>query len=283
MMGTSLAVPASAAAWVTIGSNLGSPLDAPSPCSDPCTIASTELPFDRQAPGGLASPVNGTAVSVRFMAVADAPVRFRVLRPHGGGSYAAVATSQTVMAYSGYPDYWDTFFVSLPIRRGDLIGIDCCTNPAESYFSTGPATSAFWEPSLPFQAAPPTGEDGVETLLQADIQPNYSFEIREVHARKGGNVEVVALFPNHGTLTVTGHGSRRGRPPKTYLVPATFDVPEAVPTTFSLSSTRVARRTLKAKKRAKALLDLAYIPVYADRTPGGFRSQTQRVSVRLKR
>jgi hypothetical protein len=217
------------------------------------------------------------------MAVADATVRLRVLRPQAGGGYTAVATSHPVAAYAGYPDYWDTILVSLPIRRGDLIGLDCCATPAESYFSAGPATTAFWQPSLDAGSPPPTGEDAVETLLQADIEPSYSFEIREMHPRRAGNFDVQADFPNPGSVTVTGIGRIRGGPMRNLLIPAVFNLKDAGPITLSLGSTRSARRALKRRKTVKARLDLTYTPIHATRTAIGPASSTETRSVRLKR
>src|SRR5436190_7002412 len=113
--------PASADAVTTIGVTNPTPppggFDNQSGCFGPCTY----LPF-RGAGPAFVSPVAGTIVRWRISSdSAGAPVRLRVLRPNGSGSFSAVGTSAQ-QTTSG--TQVDTFTTNLAIHAGDAIGLD---------------------------------------------------------------------------------------------------------------------------------------------------------------
>jgi hypothetical protein len=113
--------PASASAVTTIGVTNPTPppggFDNQSGCFGPCTY----LPF-RGAGPAFVSPVAGTIVRWRISSDSgSAPVRLRVLRPNGNGTFTAVGSSAE-QTTSG--TQVDTFTTNLAIRAGDAIGLD---------------------------------------------------------------------------------------------------------------------------------------------------------------
>jgi hypothetical protein len=120
------------------------------------------------------SPIDGTIVTWRIDSGSTAPVKLRVLRPAGGGKFTGVGTSALEMA-SG--DAIDTFATSLPIKAGDIIGLD---NESQALIFAKGVMGAFprvFTPALAdgAPAAEPTevlgsGSD-LKLQINADIQP----------------------------------------------------------------------------------------------------------------
>lgn len=110
--------PATAAAnTVTVGSPLTAAL-APVPFFNAGTAVNTALP----EPGALVSaPANGTIVSWKVIGASGGPLKLRVAHPVGGGRFtgAGTASSGPITGPGAL-----TFTTSLPIKQGDLIGID---------------------------------------------------------------------------------------------------------------------------------------------------------------
>src|SRR4051794_1520274 len=132
-----LLVPSGASAAVTIGSNLGRAPDGimhSEGCSPPCTLLQETLAADRQAGGGLASPVNGTIVLWRLrVAGSPAPTALKVARPLPGGLYTGAGTPPPVPPSL---NSMSTFQTYLPIQIGESVGITCC-QPVAEYFIGG--------------------------------------------------------------------------------------------------------------------------------------------------
>ena len=118
-----------AGAAVTIGSNLAREPDSAANYSPRPTFSNVSLASDRQAPGGVSSPVNGTVVRWRIR-VGDSTrvTNLRIIRPLGGGLFTGAGTSPSVLPPINATTSYD---VQLPIRIGDYIGLDCC-NPGSS-------------------------------------------------------------------------------------------------------------------------------------------------------
>ncbi len=83
----------------------------------------TFIQFSGMAPAPeYVSPIEGTIVTWRIASGSgNSPVRLRVLRPAGGGKFTGVGTS-ALGTTDGAP--LDTFTTSLPIKAGDVIGLD---------------------------------------------------------------------------------------------------------------------------------------------------------------
>ena len=154
-------------ATVTVGSVLP-PGSTPTEFGQVQTLFNTALP---EKGANLTSPVDGAIVRWRVQGAEGGPFRLRVLRPNGSGAYTAVGTSNPVTP-SG-PGV-ETFTANLPIKAGDLIGID----PTNATDKIGVAEAAgasygFIFPP-PFDAATvaPSGTfAGKEIELSAEVQP----------------------------------------------------------------------------------------------------------------
>jgi hypothetical protein len=114
------------------------------------------------------SPVEGTIIRC-----GGNEVRLRVLRPAGGGKFTGVGTSAAETTSGSRPD---TFATSLPVKVGDVIGVD---NSSEALiFATGVPGDYIgrFHPEL-IDGAPsatpemPTVDNNFQLQVNADIQP----------------------------------------------------------------------------------------------------------------
>jgi hypothetical protein len=161
-------VPASAAsADVTIGSSLAGAADL-NLCA--ASISCTYIQTSVGAPVA-ASPIDGRVVRWRLKAGSTGgTVKLRVLR-RVGPVFTALATSAAETVSSAM----NTFTTNLPIKAGDMVGLDNSTGGL--YFTSAPAVTL---PNvLYFQPAPANGSartpdsqrTGVELLMNADVAP----------------------------------------------------------------------------------------------------------------
>lgn len=119
----------------------------------------------------LTSPVSGSIVRWRIQGAKGGPFRLRVLRPTGTGAYTAVGTSgPATPSDTGL----QTFTANLPIRAGDLIGIDA-TNPTDEIgvaSVAGASTAFIFPPPFDGSTVAPSGTGpGLELELSAEVQP----------------------------------------------------------------------------------------------------------------
>jgi hypothetical protein len=276
--GVVLAVPTAAYGTVTIGSSLQHTVDASTSCVPNCTVALTALNPESQAAGGIVSPVDGTVTTWRITAGAKSgPTAFRVIRRLDGGTYEGAGTSPTVIPAL---ETLNAYTVHIPIRRGDLIGIDCCASPGSSYFgNAGTGGRAFFEPGFLVDGgsgAMPSGSDTFETSLNADIEPTSTFTINRVRRKKGGRISVTARLPNAGTLAVGDpHDYALGAPgvKPLLLKPRVADVsPGSV--TVTTRPTQRARTLLARRGRLKIHVKVLFTP-----TGGVPSDQTRKVKL----
>jgi hypothetical protein len=278
-----LAVPAAAQGTVTIGSSLNHVANASTGgcAGGTCTFAIGALDGDRQAAGGIASPVNGMVTTWRIRTgITPGPAALRLVRPLAGGLYtSAGATPQmtpTADSISTYP-------AQLPIQRGDLIGVDCCGAGGATFFTetSSPQTSRLdFEPG-PLAEGPGTasaGSDTFEVLINADIEPTSAFTITNVRRKKGGAISVTAQLPNPGTLAAGDpHDYALGAPgvKPLLLKPGVADVsPGSV--TVTTRPTQRARDFLARRGRLKIRVKVLFTPT------GGLPSGQTR-KIKLKR
>jgi hypothetical protein len=251
-------------------------------CTPPCTFSQATLDADRQAPGGIVSPVNGTITLWRIRAAgASSPTALRVIRPLGGGLFTGAGTSATVTPALNSTS---VFATQLPIKVGDAIGINCC-QPASQYFLLSGGTMSDWQPVLadggPGRASAGPG-DPHEIVLNADIEPTSAFTIGAVKPGKGGKVTVTATLPNPGTLTGgdasdQGLAAAAGKKKQKFLKRATMPVGVAGQAIrMLLKPTKTARALLAQKGKLKAKANVVF-------TPTGGSPSTQLVRVKLKR
>jgi PASTA domain/IPT/TIG domain len=132
------------------------------------TLFNTALP---EKGANLVSPVTGTIVRWRLQDAEGGPFYLRVLRPNGSGAYTAVGTSNPATP-SGTG--LQTFTANLPIRAGDLIGVDPSNAGDKIGVAEAPGASYGFIFPPPFDAATvaPSGTvAGKEILLNAEVQP----------------------------------------------------------------------------------------------------------------
>jgi hypothetical protein len=108
---------AAQASTITVGSVLP-PGFTSEPFKEKQTFLNTALP---EKGANLVSPVSGAIVRWRMQGAKGGPFFLRVLHPNGTGAYAASGTSGAVTPTD--PGL-QTFTANLPVKAGDLIGID---------------------------------------------------------------------------------------------------------------------------------------------------------------
>jgi hypothetical protein len=261
-----LALPATAQGTVTIGSSLERTANASSGgcAGGTCTLAIGALDGDRQAPGGVSSPVNGTITTWRIRTgVTTGPAALSLARPLAGGLYTSGgATPQmtpTADAISTYP-------AQLPIQQGDLIGVDCCGAGGATFFTaSSPQTTRLdFEPG-PLAAGPgtaPAASDNFEVLINADIEPTSAFTITKVRRKKGGAISVTVQVPNPGTLVAGDpHDYALGAPGvKPLLLKAAVDDVTPGSVTVTTRTTQLARDLLARRGRLKVRVKVLFSP-----------------------
>ena len=166
-LAVALSITAAAAANQTV--TLGSTSGAPSANICVASINCTYVPFTGVSNPGLQVPFDATLTSFSVNAgSAGGIVKLRVLRPAAPGQYTGAGTSPPKTLSTGV----NTFAVSLPVKAGDLLGLD--NESSALIFDTSSASpiTAYYEPSLADgkTAAPNENRTGYRLLLSATVQ-----------------------------------------------------------------------------------------------------------------
>ncbi len=187
-----LLVSASAqASTLTVGSVLP-PVTSSKPFKEVMTLFNTTLP---EKGANLTSPVSGAIVRWRIQGASGGPFYLRVLRPNGSGAYTAEGTSgAATVSGTGL----QTFTANLPIKAGDLIGVDPTNATDEIGFATvgGSAFASIFPTPFDGATVPPRPtQSGEEIELSAEVQPapTISSVAPDVGSIAGGT-----------TVTITG-------------------------------------------------------------------------------
>jgi hypothetical protein len=155
----------------TLGDTNGTPNTnlCPTATTPGATPGCTFVPFSSVGSPELQVPFDGTVTGFSITAgSAGGTVRLRVLRPAGGGQYTAVVSSApATLALDG-----NTFTTSLPVKAGDLIGLD---NDSSALIFDGTSTvplTAYFQPGLADgqTGAPNQIASGTRLLLSATVQ-----------------------------------------------------------------------------------------------------------------
>jgi hypothetical protein len=204
-----------AGAEIRIGSNLLSQPGGAGVCSaGECTATNLALPPSKQAPQGVASPINGTVTAWLYRSAGPAAtlISFRVLHPNGGLSFTGAGTSSSVPVVGGVQGQFAT---ALPIGIGDGIGVNA--NGAEVVTSgIAGASQGSWTlpPLADGSTRSATVAAGAETMVQAIVQPTNTVGFGAVRRNKRkGTASVVVAVPNAGTLSYAGLGIAATGPP----------------------------------------------------------------------
>jgi hypothetical protein len=143
---TAISAPLGACSAQAATVTVGSPLTASFAFSftGPVTAANATL---GEPAANVTSPVTGTIVHWRLVADSSgAPFALRVLRPAVGGEMGVGTSGQVIPASTGA----QTFATNLPVKAGDLIGLDLVSGSShvgEAAPATG-STVYQWQPAL---------------------------------------------------------------------------------------------------------------------------------------
>jgi len=259
---------AHAQAAVTIGTNLTGPADEINPgCSVACTVINTAVPSDT-APGGLASPVNGTVTSWRFKSVtAGGSIAMRILHPVGGSTFTGSGTSAPVTPNGTVPAQ-GPFPTSLPIRAGDSVGLNA--SAAQTPLIDTPATELYWNAPTLADSQTAQGTTGTrEVAVQAVVEPSNILTFGTVtRNKKKGSARIDMTVPNAGELVYSGDGLIITGPPQ---VSAPGDVQLIV------KPIRRNRKRLARKGQLRVSFQVSFSPIQ-----GLLRTTTEHLKLRKK-
>jgi hypothetical protein len=160
-------VASAGASTITIGSVLPQGFTS-QPFGQVQTEFNTTLP---EKGANLTSPVNGLVVRWRVQGAVGGPFALRVLHPNGTGAFEATQLSNPATPTG--PGL-QTFSTSLPIKSGDLVGIDPSAASDEIGVATVPGANFAAIFPTPFNgatSAPSGTETGKELELSAEVQP----------------------------------------------------------------------------------------------------------------
>jgi PASTA domain len=153
------------AATVTVGSSLQGAFE-PNTSLTVSTRANLAVP----PPGTAVSPVDGTAVAWSFIGRNLAP---RVIRPIGGGLYTGTGTGPSQVG-AGENVISGPFAINLPIKAGDLFGVDVGQSIWSSREVSGAALGR-WPPLAdggPGDDPDPLGEElAVQAIVRYCLVP----------------------------------------------------------------------------------------------------------------
>jgi hypothetical protein len=168
----SLGATGAAASTITVGSVLPEKPES-TPFESVRTFFNTALP---EKGVNLTSPVDGAIVRWRVLDAEGGPFYLRVLHATGTGAYSASGTSNPVTP-SG-PGL-QTFAANLPIKTGDLIGIDPShdTDKIGIAAVAGASFGQIFPPPFDGATVPASGiTEGKEVELSAEVQPTPAIE-----------------------------------------------------------------------------------------------------------
>jgi hypothetical protein len=209
--GLALLAPASIAdAAVTVGSPL-----TLAPQNVMCNgITETNLAL---ASGLVQVPFDGAVLRWRldlYTGGGSHEYHLRVIRPVGGGKYTGAGTGPGQTATSAGVNLLE-LPSPLPVRAGDLIGVDCPSMAPGPYTAAAPPGSTyafFYNPPLADNdpgRAPTNSLSSHEELINADVapKPSSSFSFGTIARRTGkGTALLPVVVPGPGALALGGTG-----------------------------------------------------------------------------
>ncbi len=239
---TALLAPTAQASTVTIGSSLSASFTQTA-FPAPTTVSNYILP----SPANTTSPTDGTVISWRLVG-AGAPFTPRILRSTGGTSHTGAGTggAQTPAAP---PAISGPFTTSLPIKRGELFGVNVPAAGTLGTATTAGATNLQWTPPLSDGAAgtPPTTSVTSEAAISAVVR------FCKVPALKGLTATAArAALTSADCAIGTVTKSQKRRPTKQVIgqsVKANSSIADTAPVDFVVAPKKKPKR--KKKKRKK--------------------------------
>jgi PASTA domain len=219
------------AATVTIGSSLSGPFTTASSLTL-STRANLALP----SPSMALSPVDGTAISWSFVGSGLAP---RVIRPTGGGLFTGAGTG-TEQAGAGPDAISGPFPISLPVKTGDLFGIEVRTMSVWADSAVAGATRGTWPP-LANGGTPdaPTPAPGRELAVQAVIR--YCV-VPKLKGLKPGKARQALTAADCTVGQVRKGGKRKKKRVIAQSVPPTTSIADTAPVDLTVSKKRKRKK-----------------------------------------
>lgn len=261
-----LALPASAPAAVTIGSNLaGAPVDnLPGYCGSVCTGTNLNLPASSTAANGLTAPISGVVVRYRVKSGSSGDaVALRVLRPGGGTTFTGAGTSGPGTLVAGVSE----FVSQVSIRSGDSVGLNVA-NEKIVWANTAGATGVVWGSPNGFPTGLADGAGGAgagqtsrELLVQAVVEPDADVDGFGDETQDGCPADAARQTPPCGT----GDPNPNGTPPPPPITAPVITQQRVVPASFRLGS--LARLRFRLSELA------TYRLTFDQRLPGRMRGR----------
>jgi hypothetical protein len=229
------------ASTVTVGSPLSATFTQ-TVFPAPTTVSNYILP----SPANAASPTDGTVISWRFVG-AGGPFTPRILRSTGGTSHTGAGTGQA-QTPTAPPAISGPFTTSLPIKRGELFGVDVPAAGTLGTATTAGATHLRWTPPLADGAAgtPPTTSVTSEAAISAVVR------FCKVPALKGLTSKAARAALTSADCTIgTVTKSHKRRPTKQVIgqsVKANSSIADTAPVDFVVAPKKKVKQKPKRKK-----------------------------------
>jgi hypothetical protein len=261
---------------ITLGSDLSNPPISSWGCGgSPCTGVQLAFPGETNV-----SPTNGTITTWRVRGATGTDTgRLRVLTPNGGTSYTFKGSSATVTVPGS--SSVSTFTTSLPIAKGDLIGLDDDHLGGENFGTTGANSGAY----LIFQPEPlggvpviPDHNDVGELLFNADVVPTAIFpKPKRPKPGKGGIVVLTVEAPNAGILSVAAANAKAATASAkgSFVKPVTKTVAAAGDVKVKLRPTSSTKGILRRFGKASGQVKVTFTP-----TDGSPASRKVKITLR---
>ena len=215
---------------MTLGSTTGTP--SQNICFS--GIGCTYVPFNGVSAPQLEVPFDGTVTTFSVNAgSAGGKVQLRVLRPAGSGEFTGSGTSAAQTLATGV----NTFTVSLPVKAGDVLGLDNSTSALMFDTTTPTAIAAYYQPSLAdgSTAAPSNNMTGYRLLLSATVQATTTTTTTTTTTATTPPV-ITSAKESHTTWRLGSHLatiSRQRRPPTGTTFMITLNEPAQVTLPFT--------------------------------------------------
>jgi hypothetical protein len=175
--------------------------------------------------------------------------RLRIMQPVPGGKYRGDGTGPPQMAPSAGVNLL-TLPTPLPIKAGELVGVDCPGGAPTPASSNAPASSiyAFFSPKLAdgAEASPGNQLSGQEVLVNADIGtvPSNQFTLGKAKTNPDrGTATLKVTVPGPGALALSGKGVKAQK---------AAEGPQA---TGSVKAAGTVKLSIKPKGRTKGKLE----------------------------
>lgn len=178
------AVPSAAQAGTLFGAGAGA-----SPTASACLNGDTRCTtFLTAAPGTARAPSAGVLTRVSILSDSAATYRLRTLRAAGGGSFTAIAGSQSITTIA-FPTFPTTVSVRVPVQQDDYIGLD---RPSDAKVFTTRAGSGHADLGGPGEAADGETRGGIadptpdrELMVSAVVEPDADGDGYGDHTQDG--------------------------------------------------------------------------------------------------